>query len=251
MAKKSKPTIVEFVTDSQLLGLSISPAQESLLRAIYGMSLNKDQMDLWQQCTGREIYPGQPFPEITVIAGARAGKDSRIVCPSMAYEGVFGGHTVSRGELPVMPIVAQDSRATKIAFGYLRDYLTGSSLLKQKVDDVLSQEIRLKSGLSISCFPSTLRSLRGWSIPSACMDELSFYRLEGQADSDVEIQASIRRGMLNFDNNRLLKISTPYMRSGVLYEDFKNYWGQDSPDVLVWKASSLLYRTQYGMTYTI
>ena len=33
--------------------------------------------------------------------------------------------------------------------------------------------------------PCTLRSLRGWSIPAGVMDELAFYRLEGQADSDV------------------------------------------------------------------
>ena len=31
------PNIVEFVTDPQLLGLSISAAQETLLRAIYGL----------------------------------------------------------------------------------------------------------------------------------------------------------------------------------------------------------------------
>ena len=30
------------------------------------------------------------------------------------------------------------------------------------------------------------------------LDELAFFRLEGAADSDVEIQASIRRGMLAF-----------------------------------------------------
>src|SRR5262249_22507343 len=36
------------------------------------------------------------------------------------------------------------------------------------------------------------------------------------------------------------KISTPYMRSGVLYEDFKRAWGQDDPDELVWRASTLL-----------
>ena len=28
------------------------------------------------------------------------------------------------------------------------------------------------------------------------------------------------------------------MRGGVLYDDFRNHYGQDSPDILVWKASS-------------
>src|SRR5262245_10491353 len=46
--------------------------------------------------------------------------------------------------------------------------------------------------------------------------------------------------MIAFPTTRLLKISTPYMRSGVLFEDHKRSFGQDDPDLLVWLASSLL-----------
>jgi hypothetical protein len=56
----------------------------------------------------------------------------------------------------------------------------------------------------------------------------------------VEVQASIRRGMLAFPNPKLIKTTTPHMKSGVFYSDFKNYFGQDSADVLVWRASSIL-----------
>ena len=48
------PDIIEFVTDPQLLGLSVSPAQETLLRGIYGLALpSADHLDLWPKCTGR------------------------------------------------------------------------------------------------------------------------------------------------------------------------------------------------------
>ena len=72
------------------------------------------------------------------------------------------------------------------------------------------------------------------------LDELAFFRLDGAADSDVEIQASMRRGMLNFATTRLVKISTPYMKGGVLYDDFCRAFGKDDPDLLVWRATSLL-----------
>ena len=75
-------------------------------------------------------------------------------------------------------------------------------------------------------------------ILAVVLDELGYFRLEGQADSDAEIQAAIRRGMLAFPSSRLVKISTPYMKSGVLYEDFRRGFGQDNPDLLVWRASS-------------
>lgn len=242
------PSVIEFATDPQLLGLRLSPAQEVLLRSIYGLPLTAEQLDLWRLCTGREVYTDVAFGEVTVLAGARAGKDSRIAAPIVVYEALFGGHQgqLSKGERAVVPLVAQDQRATKVAFGYVRDYLTTSPLLAGEVEDVLSTEILLRDRITVSCFPCTNRSLRGWSVPAAVMDEVGFYRLEGQADSDVEVQASIRRSMLSFPRPRLVKISTPYMKSGVLYDDFKAAFGQDDPDRLVWRASSLLMNPSLG-----
>jgi hypothetical protein len=237
------PSVVDFATDSQLLGLSLSLAQETLLRAIYGLPLpSEEHLVLWQQCTGRQTYQGLPFAEATVIAGARAGKDSRIAAPVVCYEAIFGGHErhLARGERAVIPLVAQDQRATRIAFGYIRHYVTRSPLLASLVEEVLASEITLTNGLTIACFPCTLRSLRGWSIPAGVMDEVAFFRLEGQADSDVEIQASLRRGMIAFPTTRLVKISTPYVKGGVLFEDFTRGFAQDDPDLLVWRATSLL-----------
>ena len=236
-------SIVDFVTDSQILGLSVSKPQETLLRAIYGLPLPKVGKDIWTQCTGRETYPRHGFSEITALCGARAGKDSRIACPIASYEAALGNHhkNLARGERAVIPLVAQDTRGTRVAFGYLKSHFMESSILKSMLEDEpTANEIRLKNRITIMCFPSTAPSLRGWSIPIGVMDEVGYWRLEGSADSDVEIQSSIRRGMINFERTKLIKISSPYMRSGVLFDDYRNYYGADSPDVLVWRASSTL-----------
>ena len=39
------------------------------------------------------------------------------------------------------------------------------------------------------------------------------------------------------------------MKGGVLYEDFKNGFGKDNPDLLVWKASSLLMNPSLKAEY--
>ena len=245
---KHFPNIVEFATDPQLLGLSLSEAQETLLRAMYGLELTDAQLGIFRQCTGREVYAGQAFGETTVIAGARAGKDSRIAAPCAIYEAIFGRHEkrLAKGERATIPIVAQDQRATRIAFGYIKDYLDQAPLLRGMVEDILSTEISLSNRMTVSCFPCTLRSLRGWSIPAGVLDELGFFRLEGSADSDAEIQASVRRGMLSFPSPKLVKISTPYIKSGVLFEDYRKGFGHDNADLLVWKASSILMNPVLG-----
>ena len=102
---RAVPDIIEFTTNPDLLGLSLSPAQETLLRAIYGLPLASDeQVELWRLCTGREEYPGTPFPEVTCISGARGGKDSRIAAPIVLYEAVYGYHDeyLASGRVSVM-----------------------------------------------------------------------------------------------------------------------------------------------------
>ncbi len=235
------PTIVEFV--KEILGLALSAAQECLLRAIYGLPLTAEHRALFRQCTGRERYePGHPFSEVTVIAGARAGKDSRIACPLIVYEAIFGGYEgqLSAGERGTFPLVAQDQKGTSTAFGYIRDYIVASPLLRQMVAEERAAEIRLTNRMVIQCFACSAKSMRSYSIPAAVMDEVAFFRSEAGTVVDEEVQTSIKRGGIQFPHQRLVKISTPHAKSGVLWNDFKRYWGQDNPDVLVWVAPTTL-----------
>jgi hypothetical protein len=231
--------IIELCRDPNLLGVDLSPAQETLLRGIYALDpANSEQRDIWAEHALRP-WPTRPFSSVSVLAGARSGKDSRIAAPILIYEALMGGHQAAKGERLVLPCVAQNSRAALIAFGYIRDYLTQSPLLAGQVEDVLSTELRLTNGVTIATFPCTLRSLRGWSIPAAVLDEVAFFRLEGQEDSDVEVQTSVRRGMLAFPNPRLVKITTPYLKAGLVYEDWRRSFGVEDPDLLVWVAPSV------------
>jgi hypothetical protein len=239
--KADRPSIVEFVTDPQLLNLRLSGPQEVLLRSIFGLALSAPQREIFTFCTGRENYPGVSFQEATVLAGARAGKDSRIACPIASYEACFGPHEkhLAPGEHAVIPLVAPGSLGTRVAYSYIKSHFTDSRLLRDMLEaEPLQNEIKLRNRVNVMCFPSTKASLRGWSIPCGILDEIGFFRMEGAADSDAEIQASIRRGMINFPTTRLLKVSTPFSKSGLLYDDFKNHYGKDSPDVLVWRAGS-------------
>lgn len=241
----TKPDIIEFVTDPQLLGLTISVAQDVLLRATYGLPLpTSEHHEIWQLCSGGRSYrDGHRFSEITALCGAGSGKDSRIAVPVALYEALFGGHEtrLAKGERGIIPFVAQDLKATAIAYTFAKEYIEGSALLASRIADVKAREIIFDNGLLIFCFPCTQKALRGWAIPAAVLDELAYFRVASdQADSDVEIQASIRRGTVRFPQTILVKISTPYLKLGVLHDDYKKSFGTDDPDLLVFKAPSVL-----------
>lgn len=234
------PNIVEYTTDPQLLNVSLSPAQEVIQRAIYALSATAAQRELFHDLTGRTDWPTERPSEVTLIGGARGGKDSRLVAPIACYEACFGGHEpyLARGERGVIPLVYQDARASRVGFDYIKTYLTTAPLLASLVEDVLATEIRLTNRISIMGFPCTVPSLRSWSIPHGTMNELGFFPIQGQANSDDEIQTSIRRGMVGFPRTLLLKVSTPYLRAGVLHDDFTKFWGVADPDRLVVRTPS-------------
>lgn len=244
-APVDRPDIITFATHPSFLGLSISPAQETLLRGIYGLPLVTDeQRAIWALCTERPYIVGHQYPEASVLAGARSGKDSRIAAVVVLYEALFGGHAerAAKGETVMIPLIAQDARASGIAYGYIRSYLEQSpALASQLAGEPLTDRLTLTNGVVIACMPCTRTTARGFSIPVAVLDEVAFYRLEGAANSDAEIQASVRRGMIAFPGtSRLIKISTPYLAEGVMFEDHRRAFGKPDPDLLAWRAPSAL-----------
>src|SRR5207237_9129144 len=77
-----RPTLVEFVTDAGLLNPGTSPCPPTLLQASDGLPPDAEEREMLFACTGRGTYvAGRSFSEVTVVAGARAGKDSRIAPP--------------------------------------------------------------------------------------------------------------------------------------------------------------------------
>jgi hypothetical protein len=205
--------------------------------------MSSEQRDIFRLCTGRGEPPTEETGEVTVISGARSGKDSRIATPIAAYEAAYGQHdlSLSPGEIGVIALVCQDLRATAVTFGYLRAYFERSPVLRTLLaDEPRAQSLDLVTRIQVRCFPTTTPSFRSWSIPVGLMNEPAFYRLEGAVNSDTEIQMSIRRGMVGFPRTKLVKISTPYMKSGLVYEDFSRAFGQPDPDLLVWRSTTTL-----------
>src|SRR5262249_33445268 len=134
-AREAIPDIVTFVESAHYLGLAISPAQRTLLKVIDGLPLAEDEFEIFRVCTGRTEYtPGTPVEQVTVIAGRRSGKDSRIAAPVAWHRALFTRIEGGTGEPIVVPIVAQNERGARIAFKYIAAY-AGKTRLNRWVHD--------------------------------------------------------------------------------------------------------------------
>ena len=134
----------------------------------------------------------------------------------MLFEAIFGNHEPrALGEQAgTCMLVAQNQRAAKgVAFRYIRDFLRRAPILSSRIQEVLASSVLLTSGLTIECLPSTSDAPRGYAMPVAVLDEIGVWRLDGQADADVEILAAIQPRA-----EKIVMIGTPFLTSGVLYE---------------------------------
>jgi hypothetical protein len=62
------------------------------------------------------------------------------------------------------------------------------------------------------------------------------------------VLTALRPALVTIPGALLLAISTPYSKSGVLYEALRDHHGTDAPDVLTWQATSLAMNPTLSVT---
>jgi hypothetical protein len=151
-------TIVEFAEDPQLLNLSLSPAQRTLLKSFYGEPLTDEEATIFRQCVERDYEPRE-YCELTCIAGARSGKDSRIASSIALYETFYRDHSyLHAGERGFVVIIAQDQRGGQIAFNYLKAAIEQSDFLNHHVREARKTEIELDNRITVAVYPCSYRA---------------------------------------------------------------------------------------------
>jgi hypothetical protein len=240
------PSIVDFVSDPQLLGLSTTPAQRVVLKTRTGEPLVGEERDLWPVMTGLGLEHYHSRKSITLVAGARSGKGSRICAPLALHESIFGEWQakLTKGERGVCAVFAQGQREAGTLYSYVKGQLAESPLLRsQLADDPLKTELVLTNGARILTYPCTARSARGSSIFAGILDEAAWYRVEGGQDADAEVRTSVRRGMLGFDNPLMVTASTPFAKAGIVWDDFRQLFGVYHPDAVCFHGPTTLFNS--------
>jgi hypothetical protein len=224
-----------FCSDPQLVGEAISKPWSVFYRAIEGLPLNAEETEIFCACSGRETYEPRVYNEATALAGRRSEKTSTglkyMLWKLLTTPEWLKKH---RGTIRI-PIVAQDMRIAKDIKKTAQDLVLNSPLLKNEVAEVLATEIQFRNGICLTVYPATWSSTRGLSCPAGFLDELAFVTIDG--GSDVELVRQIKPTMLRYGAlRRLLKLTTPWQKSGLVYDEFSHR--NERPDLLVWQAST-------------
>jgi hypothetical protein len=238
------PDFETFCGDPQYLDEPISKEWVTFYRVVDGLALDEEGVELFRACTGRDRYEPRVYTEATGICGRRSEKTVTSL-KYLLWRIVFGGWDRQLSTLlgrirtrvrPLcVPIIAQDMRVAKDIIATAESLVMNSPLVSKAVDEVRVSEIVFKNGISLLCLPASKASVRGRTCAAALLDELAWVSVEGA--SDLELVRQVKPSLIQFGaTRRLIKLSTPWQKSGVLYDEYVNRASR--PELLVWQAST-------------
>ena len=248
--EKQMIDIIQAIRDPQLFrpafrDLATWSSWQTFLKAITGLPLSSEELPLFQQCTGLNESPEKPPHEIFCIAGRRSGKSfiSALLAVYLSCFRDWGG-VLAPGERGYFAVIASDRRQARIIMDYIKAFLHASPLVEAMIDEEFKEEVSLKNKIVIDVKTASFRTVRGFTLIGATMEELAFWRTEDAAEPDFEIYRAIIPALAT-TGGLLIGISTPYARRGLLWEKFSKHFGKPG-ETLIWKAETLVMNPTIG-----
>ncbi|HEV2160902.1 MAG TPA: hypothetical protein VGR52_01515 [Stellaceae bacterium] len=237
-------TAGRLLTDRQLLGPYFAGASwlawKSVLKAVYAERLGKLERDLFVAVAGGREPPRAPVKQVVAIVGRRGGKDSAASAIATKAAVADYGAVLRPGERATVLCLACDRAQARIVLGYIKGYFAKVPLLRAMIANETADGLELQGGNEVIVGTNDFRSVRGRTVVCAILDEAAFYASEGAASSDREIVAAITPALTTV-GGQLIIISSPWRKSGVVYERFRDYFGKPDEHFLVIRGATRVF----------
>ncbi len=211
-------------------------AWQVALRALFALSVDDEDLELYRRATGRQKPPGASAKEGFFIVGRRGGK-SYVMALLAVFLATVRRYPLAPGERGVLMVIASDRRQARVVRRYVGALLRAVPMLSALVFKETGDAVVLRTGVDIEIHTSSYPAVRGYTVVGAICDEIAFWPHDDAADADAEVLAALRPAMATTDG-LLLAISSPYARRGSLYEAHRAYFGVEDTDTLVWVADT-------------
>ena len=240
--------ISEALRDPRFFRPSLEPieswdAWQTILKAADGEPLTDDEAAFFASVSGGRSPPlGAPVKELIAVIGRRSGK-TRIAAAIACYEALFREHKLAAGEQGAIVCLSPTQPQARLILEYARGFLRASPTLAAEIESETVSEIRLRNNVTISVNAASFRNLRGRTILCAIYDECAYWRSDDEvasANPDVEIHRAVAPA-LAASGGRLVAISSPYRRVGLLHQKHKAYFGVASDRTLIIQGPSTAF----------
>jgi hypothetical protein len=208
------------------------------LKALFALAMDQEEFTLYQQCTGRQTPPDKPFGEAWAPTGRRSGK-SLVAALVAVFLACFRDYRkyLAPGERAYILIVAADRQQAGVILRYVKGFLGSNKMLSKQVEAERAESVDLTNRVTIQVATCSYRSIRGFTVVACIADEIAFWRSEESAANPAnEVLRAVRPSLATIPDSLLLCISSPWARTGPLWQAFNRHHGRDDSDVMVWSA---------------
>lgn len=239
-------TIIEACTDKNLFGqlfkdLATWTNWMVILKGVFALPMTEEEKIVFTALSRREHAPAHQCDEVWIAAGRRSGK-SRMASIIGAYLATFIDYRpyVAVGERVTVMLMSGDKKQARTLYRYVLSTLESVEMLKSMIVRVDAESIDLNNNVTIEVLTNNFRSLRGYTVAAAILDEVAFWRSEESANPDIEIVNALRPSLVTIPHSKLIGISSAYRRSGILYTEWKKHFGNNESSTLVIQSPSQL-----------
>jgi hypothetical protein len=233
--------IIEAIHDPKLFrpcfkSMDTWTAWEALLRGFFGLDMDAEQLNVFQQYTTRTERPKGAFKELWACCGRRSGK-SFMAALIAVYLALFHKYEefLAPGEKGYVVIVAADRSQASTILNYCRGILKGNPLFAAYLVEDLKESLHLSNNVVIEIHSCSYKSVRGRTVIACLLDEICFWRDMG-ANPDAEVLSALRPCLATIPTSKIIAISSPYSKRGVMFEVFRDYHGSADSEILTWQA---------------
>lgn len=237
--------ILQAVRDPKVFG-SIFRDTESwkawfaFLAALFGLAMTREQRRIYRECTDRNDRPSEPFTQAWLVVGRRGGK-SFVLALVAVFLACFKDWRsyLGPGERGTVMIIAADRKQARVIMRFVKGLLYSVPMLKALIESDREETVALSNQIAIEIHTCSFRTVRGYTIVAALLDEVAIWRSdEDAANVDSEVILALKPAMLTVPGSIMLAASSPYARRGALWEAFDAHYGKEGHP-LVWKAPTL------------
>ncbi len=211
-----------------------------ILKAAFCVPMTPEELAVFHELAGGRAPPKRHVKELVVVASRRCGKDSvsAVLPPYMACIEQAHAGFLRPGEKAHIALIACDKEQANVVSDYTRAFFDDIRDLQAMVTRRTQNGIELNNGVNISIVTNSFRQSRGRTLLLAILDECAYYRDENTASPDTELYRALSPSLMTIPNSMMCLISSPYMRSGLLYDKWKASYGKDDDRCLVIQAAS-------------
>jgi hypothetical protein len=216
---------------------------KAVLKAAFALPMAPSELEAFKGVAERDP-PRKRVRELWCLVGRRGGKDSIASALAAYFAGFVDWRALGLlrpGEAAAILCLATDKPQARIIENYTRAFFQKIELLKPLVERDTAEGLELSTGAELLVLASNFRGVRGRSIALAVLDECAFWRDERTQNPDVEVYQALAPSLATLDGSMIVGITTPYRRSGLVWQKHKDFYGVDDDDVLIVRGESLTF----------